>query len=104
MTDTAMSTSSIQSGLSTQGVLKDLKKEIWTHVTTRTDAENVILSERSQTQKNTEFGLTHRSLKESDPQRQGERWWGQGLGKVVGSQCFTGQSSGGGGCKRHEHA
>ena len=30
---------------------------------------------------------THRrSLEESDPQR----WWGQGVGDGMGSQCFTG--------------
>lgn len=81
-----------------------LKKEIWTHVTTRTDVENVILSERSQTQKNTEFGSTHRSLKESDPQRQGEDGGARGWGRQWGVSASRGQRSGAGGCKQHEHA
>ena len=64
----------------------------------------MMLSERSQTQKNTEFGSTHRSLKESDPQETGRRWWGQELGKAMGSQCSMGTEFWWDGCKQHEYA
>ena len=51
----------------------------------------MILSERSQTQKNTEFGLTHRSLKESDPQRQGEDGGARGWGRRWGVSASRGR-------------
>ena len=87
----------------TRGV-SHLKKEISTHVTTRIDVENMMLSERSQTQNNTEFGSTHRSLKESDPQRQGEVGGAWGWGRGWGVSVPWGQSFGGDGCKQHGYA
>ena len=80
------------------------RKEVLTSATTWMKLEDVMLSERSQTQKNTEFGSTHRSLKESDPQETGRRWWGQGLGKAIGSQCSMGTEFWWDGCKQHEYA
>ena len=53
------------------------------------DLEDMMLSERSQTQ-DTHFDFTHRrSLEVSDPET-GSWWWGQGLGEGMGSQCFMG--------------
>ena len=63
-----------------------------------------MLSERSQTQNNTEFGSTHRSLKESDPQRQGEDGGARGWGRGWGVSVPWGQSFGGDGCKQHGYA
>ena len=67
------------------------RKEVLTSATTWMNLEDVVLSERSQTQKDTHCLVpltgSSRGIRSTET---GSRWWGQGLGKGTGSQCFMG--------------
>lgn len=63
------------------GVVSDLKKQILTHATTWINLEDIVLSERSQTQKNK---YSRRSLEESGPKTE-SRWWAPGAGEGAGA-------------------
>ena len=67
------------------------RKEVLTSATTWMNLEDVMLSERSQTQKDTHCLVpltgSSRGIRSTET---GSRWWGQGLGKGTGSQCFMG--------------